>query len=271
MTLLRFWPCVFLLTSLPLAGMASELPQLIDEEALALELEALPPTALGPASGGAGQLSCLLEPSQVVDLSSAVSGVVKQVNTERGDRVRQGQVLLELHDGIEQAQLETARAKAEFARRKMQRNQELLEKKLLSDFEQDEIRTELRLAQLEQREAREQLKQRTILSPINGVVVNRHASVGEYVGSDPLMRLVALSPLYAEVILPAQHYGRIGVGDQVEVEVEGAGQGLHAGRVVIVDQIIDAASSTFGIRIEVPNEALSLPAGLKCRVHFAAL
>ena len=44
--------------------------------------------------------------------------------------------------------------------------------------------------------------------------------------------------------------------------------GSYTGRVVIVDKVMDAASGTFGIRVELPNPSLGLPAGLKCRVRF---
>jgi hypothetical protein len=38
--------------------------------------------------------------------------------------------------------------------------------------------------------------------------------------------------------------------------------------VVIADRVVDAASGTFGIRVELPNPKLVLPAGLKCKVRF---
>ena len=217
----------------------------------------------------AAQLSCLLEPSQQVDISSQAPGVVNVVHMERGDQVRKGQKLLELDSAIQNAAYVTAKARASFAKRKVARNKNLLEKKLLSDLERDELLTEAELAKLMLKEAQALVKQRTVHSPINGVVVQKNISVGEYVGSEPVAKLVALDPLYVEVIMKSDVYGSLAKGMTVEVQPERDGR-RYEGKIKIVDKIIDAASGTFGVRIELPNPDFILPAGLKCQAFFKA-
>lgn len=217
----------------------------------------------------AAQLSCLLEPSQQVDISSQAPGVVNVVHMERGDQVRKGQKLLELDSAIQNAAYVTAKARASFAKRKVARNKNLLEKKLLSDLERDELLTEAELAKLMLKEAQALVKQRTVYSPINGVVVQKNISVGEYVGSEPVAKLVALDPLYVEVIMKSDVYGSLVNGMTVEVQPERDGR-RYEGKIKIVDKIIDAASGTFGVRIELPNPDFILPAGLKCQAFFKA-
>ena len=217
----------------------------------------------------AAQLSCLLEPSQQVDISSQAPGVVNEVHMERGDQVRKGQKLLELDSAIQNAAYVTAKARASFAKRKVARNKNLLEKKLLSDLERDELLTEAELARLMLEEAQALVKQRTVYSPINGVVVQKNISVGEYVGSEPVAKLVALDPLYVEVIMKSDVYGSLVNGMTVEVQPERHGR-RYEGKIKIVDKIIDAASGTFGVRIELPNPDFILPAGLKCQAFFKA-
>lgn len=217
----------------------------------------------------AAQLSCLLEPSQQVDISSQAPGVVNVVHMERGDQVRKGQKLLELDSAIQNAAYVTAKARASFAKRKVARNKNLLEKKLLSDLERDELLTEAELAKLMLEEAQALVKQRTVYSPINGVVVQKNISVGEYVGSEPVAKLVALDPLYVEVIMKSDVYGSLAKGMTVEVQPERDGR-RYEGKIKIVDKIIDAASGTFGVRIELPNPDFILPAGLKCQAFFKA-
>lgn len=221
------------------------------------------------------QLSCLLEPSSEIELSSQVSGVVSKVNTERGGKVRKGQVLVALESELERAALKTVKARAEFASRKLERNQELLAQELLSDFERDELVTEQQLARLTVAEATARLSQRQIRSPIDGVVVKRHVSIGEYVGTDPVLELVSLNPLHAEVVMRADYYGDVEEGMTVDVSlVHPSGEGERqtvAGKVTVVDRVIDAASSTFGFRVEVANPDLTLPAGLKCEIDFTSV
>ena len=58
------------------------------------------------------------------------------------------------------------------------------------------------------------------------------------------------------------------MGSIVDVMPEGPLGKTYQGQVKIVDRVVDAASGTFGIRIELNNDDLTLPAGLKCRVRF---
>ncbi len=44
--------------------------------------------------------------------------------------------------------------------------------------------------------------------------------------------------------------------------------GEHRAEVTVVDRVVDAASGTFGVRLELPNPDYAIPAGLKCRVEF---
>lgn len=214
------------------------------------------------------QLSCLLEPSRSIDVSAHIPGIVKSVNAKRGGTVKKGQVVLVLENGLEQAELESVKAKAEFAVRKLERNRDLLLKGLLSDFERDELLTEQKLAVMAVNESKEKLKRRTVYSPIDGIVVKRHVSIGEYVGTEPVLELAALNPLHAEVVFQGSSYGQVEIGMEVDVLV---GTDVVRGEVDIVDQVIDAASGTYGVRVKVPNEGVKLPAGLNCSVSFPSL
>ena len=110
---------------------------------------------------------------------------------------------------------------------------------------------------------------RTIRSPVNGVVAKRDLTAGEYVGDKgPIMTVAQIDPLNVEVVVPVKRYGSIVRGMTAEVRPESPVGGIHTGTVVIVDKVIDAASGTFGVRVQVPNPNLALPAGLKCSVRF---
>ena len=108
----------------------------------------------------------------------------------------------------------------------------------------------------------------------NGIVTTlngegqRLVSTGEYVGDKPLIKLVVLNPLHAEVVMNVEQYGIISKGEKVRVAPDNNNGELYPGVVTIVDQIIDAASNTFGVRVEIPNPDLKFTAGLKCRVHY---
>jgi len=215
-----------------------------------------------------GQQSCLLEPSEEIDIASQVTGVVRMVNGERGDYVKKGEVLISLEQSLEVAEVNLAREKVKFSGRKVDRNQELIDQGLLTASEADEIQTEYKLYQLELKRAEKSLQQKIIYSPVNGVIIDRFVSKGEYAGIEPLMKLAVLNPLHAEVVMKADEYGLIKKGMKATVIPEGHQDESYTGIVKIVDQIIDAASATFGVVIEIQNPGFKLPAGLRCRVHY---
>ena len=224
-----------------------------------------------PPAVAARDFEGMLEASDKVEVASQVPGVIDEILVERGDLIKAGDTIARLKSSVEGAAVALAEARVEFGRRKSLRNEELFRKKLISIHEKDEMETELRLAQLELQETQERFKLRTIHSPIDGIVVARAKSAGEYVGEDPILTLARIDPLYVEVILPLEYFGRIKKGVRAEVLPEAPVGGKFQAEVIIVDPVVDAASGTFGVRLQLPNAALRVPPGIKCRVRFPGI
>ena len=91
---------------------------------------------------------------------------------------------------------------------------------------------------------------------------------GEYIEHKPILKLAQLNPLRVEVVAPVTYFGRNKTGVHAQVNTEyGSFEDLVA-KVVVVDRVVDAASGTFGIRLELQNEDNQVPGGLKCTVRF---
>jgi RND family efflux transporter MFP subunit len=229
---------------------------------------------LAPASGQQAAspqsnfMEGLIEPHKVVEVSSQVPGVLDEVTVDRGTLVKKDDVVAQLKSGLERVAVDLASAQLGFAKRRADRNAELFEKEMLSAHERDEMTTEIELADLQLKQAQERLDMRTIRSPIHGVVVQRYRAAGEYAGEEPILKIAQIDPLNVEVIVPFERFGAIKNGMIGEILPEEPIGGLYRARVVIVDQVIDAASGTFGVRLELPNPDYRLPAGLRCRVRF---
>ncbi|CAM2785203.1 efflux RND transporter periplasmic adaptor subunit [Vibrio rarus] len=213
-------------------------------------------------------LSCLLEPSSDVELSSEVQGIIKEIRVNRGDRVKKGQIVMKLNSTLEVAALNTVKAKLDFANRKVERNADLFRKNLISDNEQDEMLTEKRLAAFQLKEAKVRLSQRQTRSPISGVVIERIKDPGEFVDEQPFLRIATLNPIHAEVVLPAELYGQIVKNQTVNLSPLGADT-VYQGKVTIIDPVIDAASNTFAVTVSLNNDAEELSVGVRCQAEFA--
>lgn len=258
-------------------------PALAADPAPALPPAPKPPAAVGYApprapvgvpSGNAGKklgddLECLLEPHLVANVGSPVEGTLSQVLVDRGDTVGRGQVVARLNSAVEAANLELRRAQEDFGKRKVARNKELFAKELISANEKDEIETQTRIASLEVQQQQQVLELRSIRSPLNGVVVERYLGPGERVANEKaIVRVAQVDPLNVEVIAPVEMFGAVRRGMAAEIRLDPLLSGVHRAKVVVVDRVIDAASGTFGIRLELPNPGNRVPAGIKCKARL---
>jgi RND family efflux transporter MFP subunit len=252
------------------------------------------PAAASPAVQGG--LDCLIQPSQTVQVGTASSGVVEAVRAERGDLVRKGQVLVQLDSRVERAALAMAREKAdqlgemkatkgasELAQRELQRAADLVKDNFVSKTYYDRQRAELevasgrgqqaeerrRLAERELQLAAAQLAQRTVSSPIDGVVVERLVSPGEYVEQKPVLRIAQVDPLRVDVLVPAAAFGQVSLGSRAQVVPELLAREKRQATVIGIDRVIDAASNTFRVRLELPNPGNKLPPGLRCKAELS--
>ncbi len=246
----------------------------------------------------AAEYDCLIEARQKVDIRSPVESVIESVQVQRGDLVKKGQIIITLEAGPERAALDLAKSRAtmlgelkaaearvDLTRKKLVRAEELYKQNFVSVNALDEAQADFRLAteqfrqaqenqklaELEVNRAREVLAMRTIKSPFTGVVVDVMQKPGEFSSTnikDPILKLAEIDPLNVEIVLPVSLYGQIVVGTHGEVIPERPIGGKYIAAVKVVDRVIDAASGTFGVRLEMPNRERKIPAGVRCRVKF---
>ena len=99
--------------------------------------------------------------------------------------------------------------------------------------------------------------------------MERFLSPGELVKQAPIMKLARLDPLIVEVLAPVSWLGKITAGMEGDVRLEWASPDLHRARVTVVNPVINSASGTFEVLLELPNPDYKIPAGLSCTVRFA--
>jgi membrane fusion protein, multidrug efflux system len=203
-----------------------------------------------------------------VKIGTPVPGALAEVLVDRGEVVRKGQVVATLDARAQAAAVELSRARVEYTKRRMTRNEDLYRDELLSLQQKDEMETDAELARLELLERVTQVEIRNIKSPINGVVVNRIKGPGEYVQESEILELAQIDPLNVEVVVPVGYFGQIKPGMTAEIRPEAPLDKVYKARVKVVDKVIDAASGTFGVRLEIANKDLAVPAGLRCTALF---
>lgn len=241
-------------------------------------------------------LPCLVKPRVVVAVGSPIPGLLTQLSADQGDTVKEGQVLATLESSLEQAEVDVAKAKAEmeaaitstqvkaeFSNRKAGRARNLTSSSAIASNEFDEAETEQRVTEAAHLEALENkvlaqrqlaradaaLALRTIRSPITGMVVERYVAIGELVKDKPILQVAQLDPLQVEVLAPVSWLGKFTTGMPIDVKLDHAKPGLHRARVTVINPIVDSASDTFRVRLELPNPQYRIPAGVTCTARFA--
>ena len=267
--------------------------------AVVVATAALPASAVALGNGAASAFNCLIEPQQRVELRSAVEGRIDTITVERGADVRKGQVLVEIESGPDRAALDSARFRSVMegqiksaesrrvaAETKLRRRDELALEKFIAVQDRDDSAADLklaesgvveakdnrRLAELEQRRLQELIELRRIRSPVNGVVIDRLQQVGEIAqtgeSARAILRLAQINPLRVEVVLPVGMFGKVRAGMAAQVTAEAPLTGKYTATVSVVDRIVDSASGTFRVRLELPNPKGDIPAGVKCSLQF---
>lgn len=249
-------------------------------------------------AGYAAPLACLIEPGKMAEVGTPGIGIIGKIQVERGDFVKEGQVIALLKADVERASVDVASARAQskgdveastaahnLARLKMVRTRDLFDVGFVSKeaLDQTVIETQIARSRLEQaREAQtiskselafsnSQVAQRRILSPFSGVIVDRLRTEGERVEREPIVRLAQIDPLRVELVMPASQFGQIKLGSKATIKSEVIGPKPVQASVVLIDKIIDAASNTFRVRLSLPNPDHSIPAGLRCSAEFDAV
>ena len=243
----------------------------------------------------ADSLPCVIEPTETVELGSPVIGIINSIKVERGDTVKKGQIIAKLASDVERksvdlatlrvndfSEVQSAVAAKEHAKREKTRAVLLFKKNLISKQALDKAVTEDTLARAQVAQAREnisqsnqelklaraRLNQRTLRSPINGIITERYLSPGNRVQDQPIVRIAKVNPLRVEVIVPAKYFNQFKKGQIVKVAPELPGFKPKDAKVKIIDRTLDAASNTFRITLELANPDLEVPAGARCTVNL---
>lgn len=249
-----------------------------------------------PAYGQDEAHECVLEAKATIELQSAEDGILERILVTRGDRVAAGEIVAELDSEQEaytaerariRAETDTvvtsARAEAEYRRSEAERlgklrvNDSISERDVaaaeiearLADIQLERAIVEHEISQIEYRQTANLLDRRSIRSPVDGVIVDITMAPGEFVHEQAMIMTIAeLDPLYVEMFLPVTTYGSIEAGMMARVEPEAPIGGVYDAAVAVVDNVFDAASRTYRVRLLLPNQDYAIPAGLRCTVTF---
>lgn len=208
-----------------------------------------------------------LRSRQGVVLRPEVSGRITQLNFRDGERVRKGQLLVQLDDQLAQAQVKQSQAELAIAQANHKRNQELLAQNFVSQRSLDESAANLEVAQAKLALAQATAARLRIVAPFDGIAGIRNVNVGDYLkdGTD-IVNLEDIDTVYVDYRLPERYQTQVRPGQRALVELDALPGRRFEARVQAVDPLIDANGRSIGVRASIVNHQLLLRPGMFARV-----
>jgi len=195
-----------------------------------------------------------LRSRQSVMLRPEVAGRVMRLGFQDGAVVRKGQVLVQLDDTLQRAELSQAQAQVSIAEANFKRNQELVAQNFVAQRVLDESAANVQVVQAQLSLAQARLGRMAIVAPFDGTVGLRNVNLGDYVkdGAD-LVNLEDTGSMLVDFRLPERYQRKIRQGQTVELVLDAFPGRLFKARIEAVDPLLDVNGRSIGVRAVMPN------------------
>jgi len=193
-------------------------------------------------------------------LYAKVSGYVKEVKVDKGDRVRKGQVLASLESPELDQQVTSAEAELTFRRQQLDRAERLAPSGRVSKADIDAAQEGLKLARAALVRAQVQKDYEVLRAPFDGTITARYADPGALLpaatggtnGAQPLLEVAQLDKLRVALQLGQDDAARVRQGDPVKLQIS-PDQPPFEARVSRISHSLDARTRTMLCEIDLPR------------------
>ncbi|WP_420961750.1 efflux RND transporter periplasmic adaptor subunit [Brucella sp. IR073] len=199
--------------------------------------------------------------SEGVNLAVQVAGIVKQINFKANQRVKQGELLVQLDDSIEQADLASAQADAALNEINLKRAQTLLGQRVgsVSDVDTARARAESTQATVAKLEAT--VDQKRLTAPFSGTIGIPQIDIGQYLQpGTTVATLQNLDTMRVDFTVPEQSLDKLKIGQPVSVNLSDDDTTFD-GRIIGIDPRIDPSTRLVSVRAQVENPDRKLTPG----------
>ncbi len=239
-------------------------PQATDKPDALMKVEVKPIT-LSPTDREV-VLQGQLDPWRQVDVRSKVSGTVVRIAVEKGDRVEEGSLLVELDPGSLETDLLEARARLKSAASEEQAAASLQSQGLQGQVQLEQLRAQLETARAQLARARRAKRDTRIVAPFAAAINELPIEIGQLIQiGDVVAALVDDSRLKASAQAAQQNVAELDKGQPMTVELINGNQ--LDGTVTFISPLADSRSRSFRIEARVSNPDGKLAAGVSATLR----
>lgn len=195
-----------------------------------------------------------LRSRQSVVLRPEVAGRVQQLGFTDGARVRKGQMLVQLDDTLQKAEVSQAQAQVSIAQANFKRNQELVAQNFVAQRVLDESAANLQVSEAQLALANARLARMRITAPFDGTVGIRTVNVGDFVrdGAD-LVNLEDIATMYVDFRLPERFQSKVVRHQSAELQLDALPGQRFKARIEAIDPLLDVNGRSVAVRAVLPN------------------
>jgi RND family efflux transporter MFP subunit len=211
------------------------------------------------------------EPYRIITVSAAESGVIAELPVKEGDAVKTGQILARLNNDVFAAELQIARAEALLAVTRHDRISELARSGKATSEESEKARTEMEIKDANVRRISAQIENRTMRSPVDGVVTEIKRDPSEAVSpTQPhVLTVVQIDRLAVNLFLPPERARSLQSGASATLDLLDPPEKVPA-IIEFVSPVTDPASGTVRVKFVIENADAKHRAGSRCTLPDAA-
>jgi len=208
-----------------------------------------------------------LRSRQGVVLRPEISGRIRDLNFKDGDRVKKGQLLVQLDDQLQQAQLKQAQAELGIAKSNHVRNQELLAQNFISKRTVDESAANMEVSEAKLALAVATAARLKIVAPFDGITGIRTANAGDYLkdGAD-IVNVEDIDAIFVDFKLPERFQSKVRKGQMADIDLDALPGRKFKALVQAIDPLLDANGRSVSVRGCIDNRSLQLRPGMFARV-----
>lgn len=201
-------------------------------------------------------------------LTPKVADTIRAIRFDSGDRVRRGQVLVEMSSVEQAADMAEARAANEAAQQELRRYQELYERGFASQARLDTVRAAADAAEARLNAGGSRINDRTIRAPFAGVVGLRTASPGQFMRpGDQIGTLDDIAEIKLDFDVPETQIASLRAGVDIIARTAAYPDRTFTGRIANVDSRVDPQTRTVRVRAMLPNRDEVLRPGMLMTVE----
>jgi membrane fusion protein, multidrug efflux system len=217
----------------------------------------------GPRLSAVGSLVAI----QGIDVANEVPGLVREIRFESGHTVKAGEVLVQIDDAVDQADLLGLLAQRDLAQIKLKRLQSLLKDRSTSQSDYDEAKAQLDGAEAAVAAKRATIAKKRIVAPFAGRLGIRKVDLGDYLpAGSPIVPLNTLDPVYVDYSLPERELTQVSVGQAVSVTVAAYPGREFRGSISAIDSGVDVKTRNVQVRATLANADQALRPGMFAEV-----